>query len=168
MREFAEWLASTAPSAFIQENYSWLIPALQSLHIAGIAVAVGSVLMINLRILGLAGADQTLLQTGERFGPWLKAAFGMLLVTGLLLVVGEPVRELVTFSFWAKMGLVALGVGVAAHLQARMRKSESAADSASVRTLAVLALLIWVCVIFLGRLIAYDHVWGTWSPAEKA
>jgi len=28
--------------------------------------------------------------------------------------------------------------------------------------------LIWVCIIILGRLIAYDHVWGSWSPATKA
>ena len=34
--------------------------------------------------------------------------------------------------------------------------------------MAILTFLIWVCIIFLGRLIAYDHVWGSWSPATKA
>ena len=34
--------------------------------------------------------------------------------------------------------------------------------------LVILTFLIWVCIIFLGRLIAYDHVWGSWSPATKA
>jgi len=33
------------------------------------------------------------------------------------------------------------------------------------RTLAILTFVSWVCVIVLGRLIAYDHVWGSWSPA---
>lgn len=168
MREFAEWLASTATSAYINENYSWFIPAVQSIHIVGIAMVVGSVLMINLRILGLAGADQTLRQTSDRFGPWLKGSLILLLASGALLIVGEPVRELITFSFWAKMALVAVGAVIAGYLHGELRKSESAADRGSVRTLAIVALLIWVCVILLGRLIAYDHVWGGWSPSEKA
>ena len=168
MKPFAEWLSTTAPSAFIQENYSWFIPAVQSIHIIAIAMVVGSVLMINLRILGLAGMDQSLRQTTDRFGPWLKYALGVLLISGLLLIVGEPVRELVTFSFWAKMVLVALGAIVAGFLHVRLRASESAADRGSLKTLAILALLIWMIVIVLGRLIAYDHIWGAWSPAEKA
>ena len=32
---------------------------------------------------------------------------------------------------------------------------------------SILTFLIWVCIIFLGRLIAYDHVWGSWSPSER-
>ena len=36
----------------------------------------------------------------------------------------------------------------------------------SIQTLAILTFLIWVCIIVLGRLIAYDHVWGSWSPSE--
>jgi len=59
--------------------------------------------MIDLRILGWAGKDLTLRQTTERFGPWLTSSLWLLLVTGILMVVGEPVRELVTFSFWLKM-----------------------------------------------------------------
>ena len=34
--------------------------------------------------------------------------------------------------------------------------------------LAILTFLIWACIIILGRLIAYDHIWGSWSPATKA
>jgi hypothetical protein len=70
--------------------------------------------MMDLRILGLAGKDQTLRQTTQRFGPWLMWSLVVLLVTGVLMVIGEPVRELVTFSFWLKMFLVAVGTIVAA------------------------------------------------------
>ena len=34
--------------------------------------------------------------------------------------------------------------------------------------LTIVTLLIWICVIFLGRLIAYDHIWGSWSGSTKA
>ena len=113
MKQFALWLATTPPSVFIQEHNAWTIPAIQSIHIVGIALVMGSVLMIDLRILGWAWTDQTLRQTTSRFGPWLTGSLWLLLVTGLLMVIGEPVRELVTFSFWLKMALVAIGALVA-------------------------------------------------------
>ena len=34
--------------------------------------------------------------------------------------------------------------------------------------MAVVTFLIWLGIIILGRLIAYDHVWGSWSPARRA
>jgi hypothetical protein len=171
VKQFAFWLSTTAPSVFIQEHNSWTIPTIQSIHIVGIALVMGSVLMINLRILGWAWSDHTLHQTVRRFGPWLTGALWLLLATGLLMVIGEPVRELVTFSFWLKMTLVAIGALDAAVFQRQLRRHEqhwedSLVHRRSIKALAVLTFLVWVCVIVLGRLIAYDHVWGSWSPSE--
>jgi hypothetical protein len=172
VHQFALWLASTPPSVFIQEHNAWTIPAIQSVHIVGIALVMGSVLMIDLRILGWAWTDQTLRQTTSRFGPWLTGSLWLLLVTGILMVVGEPVRELVTFSFWLKMALVAVGAAVAVSFQRAVRRHEPQSGTAlgerrSIKVMAIVTFLVWVGVIFLGRLIAYDHVWGSWSPAPR-
>ena len=168
MNQFALWLAATPPSVFIQEHNAWAIPAIQSVHIVGIALVMGSVLMIDLRILGLAWTDHTLQQTTRRFGPWLTGSLWLLLATGLLMVVGEPVRELVTFSFWLKMALVAIGAVVAVAFQRTVRRHEQHwQGTPSVKAMAVVTFLVWIGVIFLGRLIAYDHVWGSWSPAAR-
>jgi putative copper export protein len=173
LRQFAKWLSTTFLSVFIQKHNSWAIPAIQSIHIVGIGVVVGSVLMIDLRVLGWAWMDQTLRQTTRRFGPWLTGALCVLLATGLLMVIGEPVRELVTFSFWLKMSLVVVGTLIAAVFQITLRKHEQQWEEklvhrSSIKCLAVVTFLIWLCIIILGRLIAYDHVWGSWSPATKA
>ena len=173
MKPFAEWLSTTLPSVFIQQHNAWAIPTIQSIHIVGIGMVMGSVLMIDLRILGWAGTDQTLRQTASRFGPWLAGSLWLLLATGILMVIGEPVRELVTFSFWLKMALVAVGTVAAAMFQAALRRheeqwgEETLVHRPSIKRLAILTFLIWACIIVLGRLIAYDHVWGSWSPAER-
>src|SRR5262245_61267808 len=135
-------------------------------------MVMGSVLMIDLRILGWAGMDQPLRQVARRFGPWLTGSLWVLLATGILMVIGEPVRELVTFSFWLKMALVALGTVVAVLFQAALRRHEPAWEDSlvsrsSIRSLAILTFLVWAFIIVLGRLIAYDHVWGSWSPSER-
>jgi len=173
LNRFAEWLSQTYLSNLIQTHNSWVIPTIQSIHIAGIGVVLASVFMVDLRILGWAGMDQTLRQTTNRFGPWLTGALCALLATGALMVVGEPVRELVTVSFWLKMFLLAVGIVVAAVFQISLRRHEehwegAIRNRASIKWAAILTFLIWVAIIVLGRLIAYDHVWGSWSPAQKA
>ena len=172
MKQFAEWLATTSPSVYIQNNNAWAIPAIQSIHIVGIAIVMGAVFMIYLRALGWAGMDQTLRENVNRFGPWLTWGLYLQLATGILMVIGEPVRELVTFSFWAKMFLVADMTLLAIAFQSSVRKHELRWEEAikhrAVQGLMIFTFLIWAFIIVLGRLIAYDHVWGSWSPAAKA
>lgn len=156
MKPFAEWLAQTAPSLAIQ-NHEWVIPTIQSVHILAICAFVGSVLMIDLHVLGWAWRDQSLRETTARFGPWVSWALGVLLATGVLMIVGEPARELLAISFWMKMALVL----VAVFAQARLRRRPA-------KPLAAATFLVVVGVIVLGRLIAYDYVWGSWSAWMKA
>jgi hypothetical protein len=172
LNEFALWLSGTYPSVLIQTHNSWVIPTIQSIHIAGIGIVLTSVFMMDMRILGLAGKDQTLRQTTNRFGPWLMWSLVALLVTGALMVIGEPVRELVTVSFWLKMFLIAVGTLVAAIFLRTLRKNEqewgeTMTKRHSIKLMAILTLLVWLAVVVLGRLIAYDHIWGAWSPARR-
>jgi magnesium-transporting ATPase (P-type) len=172
MLQFTEWLSQTSFSLAIQ-THEWVIPTVQSIHIAAIGVVLASIFMIDLRVLGLAGRDQSLLETTGRFGPWLSVALCVLLMTGALMVLGEPARELLAFSFWLKMFLVAFGTLIAAAFQMALRRNEphweiSITKRATTKLLAVVTLLIWVFIVILGRLIAYDHVWGAWSHAPKA
>lgn len=173
MKEFANWIAATPLSVWIQTHEAWVMPTVQSIHIASIGVVLACVLMMALRVLGYAGADQTLTQTQARFGPWMTGALWLLLCTGLILVVGEPVRELISFSFWAKMTLVVTGVLIAFGFKMRLRSlgpdaEQSLADRRWAKVMAVVTLLIWIGVVVLGRLIAYDNVWGALSPAARA
>jgi protein-S-isoprenylcysteine O-methyltransferase Ste14 len=127
--------------------------------------------MIVLRILGWAGTDQTLRQTTDRFGPWLTWALGLQLVTGIVMIIAEPVRELVNFSFWTKMVFVAvatvLSVVFLLTLPNHEQQWETLVHRRSIKSLAIMTFLIFLCIIVLGRLIAYDHIWGSWSPASQ-
>src|SRR5688572_3198701 len=131
MNEFAEWLATTSVSLTIQ-SHLWIIPAVQSIHIVCIGMVIASVFMIDLRIFGWAGRDQTLLETTRRYSPWLWAALGVLLVTGILMVVGEPVRELMSLSFWLKMSLIIVGIVVATLFQFSLRRNSRQWEDAAI------------------------------------
>jgi hypothetical protein len=113
-----------------------------------------------------------LLETTARFGPWLSGALCVLLATGIFMIIGEPARELLAFSFWFKMFLIAVGTLIAAVFQVALKRNEHYWEKSlhrwSVKLLAVSTFLIWVGIVVLGRLIAYDHVWGSWSLSPKA
>ena len=172
MLDFAQWLGQTRISLAIQTNL-WVIPTVQSIHIVAIGIVLSSVFMIDLRVFGWAGTDQTLAETTRRFAPWLWGALGVLFVTGVLMIVGEPVRELLSLSFWLKMALVGVGAGLAAGFQVALRRHEreweaSLVNRRTTKGLAAATFLVWCGVVILGRLIAYDYVWGAWSLAPPA
>jgi hypothetical protein len=154
MTAFANWLAATPASVWVA-SHDWVIPTVQSIHIAAISIALVSAYMILFRVLGWVAAEQSLADTMRRFWPWLFGSLLVLLVTGALMVVGEPARELLAFSFWLKMALVVLGTILTWW-----------AGHANLKPLTVLTLFIWIGIIFLGRLIAYDHIWGSWSGSK--
>jgi hypothetical protein len=116
MLEFARWLAQTRISLAIQ-THLWVVPTIQSIHIVAIGIVMSSVLMMDLRVFRLAGVDQPMAEMTRRFAPWLWSALAVLFTTGVLMVVGEPVRELLSLSFWLKMSLIIIGAALVAGFQ---------------------------------------------------
>lgn len=166
MAGFAEWLQATSLSIKFQ-SLGWFIPLLQSIHIIGIGVVFISSLMISLRVLGRMRADEPFPAVWKRFAPWMWGGLVVMLITGILLVIGEPVREFTAFSFWLKMTLLAIVVAITAILGRVLLPAASgpgASFSGGAKTAAVAIVVLWVGVIFLGRAIAYDvEVWGSFS-----
>jgi len=171
MLEIATSIDSTSLSTTLK-NVSWIVPLVQCVHILMIGVVFVSILMISLRLLGKARIDEPLPQVWNRFAPFFWTGLALMIVTGALLVIAEPVREFMTLSFRLKMLMLLACIISAAGFGRRMRgatRVTAAIDSplpAGVRLVAVSTLVLWIAIIFLGRAIAYDDsVWGSWSPA---
>jgi len=167
VHEFAEWLQASSVSLTIQ-SVEWIIPLLQSIHILMIGVVFVSSLMITLRVVGSVRADEPFAAVWSRFAPWMWGGLVVMALTGLTLIVGEPVREFTALSFWLKMTLVAISVITIVifgrTVRPEARASASAQFSAGRKAAAVATVVLWLAIIFLGRAIAYDvEVWGSLS-----
>ena len=152
-------LGSTPASLFIQTQ-SWVIPTVQTTHILAIAVVLSSIGMVNLRILGRAGLRTSIADTADRYMPWLWSALVVLLLTGVVLVVGEPERDLNNWAFQLKMLLVVALVVVGAVFAASVHRRAPLWDDAprlpaSARLLALSTLALGLTIAVLGRWIAY-------------
>ncbi len=170
MIEFGSWLQGTPVSLTIQ-SVPWIIPLLQSIHILTIGVVFISILMIALRVFGAVRADQKFGTVARRFWPWIVYGLIVMAVTGLLLIVAEPVRQFTSTSFWLKMALLLIGVLSALAIRltlgrARLDPEYDRAFGARSKTAAGAAVALWLAIIFLGRAIAYDvEIWGPLSLA---
>lgn len=167
LESLATRVQGTALSEQLQA-IAWVVPTLQTVHIVMIGVVFVSMLMIALRVLGRVRVEEPFERTWRRFSPFLWAGIVVMAITGLLLIIAEPVREVMALSFRIKMVLLVVGVvsAIAFARSARAAIDTRAAVTPGLRAASVATLLLWLIIIFLGRAIAYDNsVWGDWSPA---
>ena len=155
---FSKWLGSTGLSHTIQ-TVSWIIPTLQTIHILCVAIVFSSAVLVNLRIFRLFERDEPLGAVARRFLPPIWPVLLVLLVTGSLLIIGEPRRSLVNVTFYLKMSLLLIAILLTAVLQRTALASPDffQARQAAGRALATASILVWCGILFAGRWIAYTQ-----------
>lgn len=162
LHAFAHWLSETPLSQTVQ-NVSWIIPTVQTIHILSIALVISSVLLVDLRLLGVVGRGHPSAIYTRRFLPVVWWTLIVLLLTGSILIIGEPGRSLENPAFQFKMSMLILGIALTLGLQQPMGKDPAFWDSTEGRktmakVIAVASLLIWVSIVFAGRWIAYMNI----------
>jgi hypothetical protein len=161
-RPFADWLSNTALSKTLQDQ-AWVVPTSQSIHIIAVSVVFGSAVMINLRLLGVGRSGRSVSQLSDTLIPWMWRGLAVLLFTGLIQTITEPVRQFVTPMFWAKMIMIIVVATMTALYANAVRRHASQWDIAASRPVrakafAILSTLLWLAIIVCGRFIGY-----TWS-----
>jgi hypothetical protein len=159
LRTFSDWLAGTSLSEVIQ-NVSWIIPAVQTVHIVCVAVVIAATFLVSLRVLGVFDRAEPVAALVRRFLPSIWYALAVLLITGSLLIIGEPGRSLMNPAFALKMLMLIVVAGLTAVLQRPLATETGYWEVTRQRqvlakSIAVLSLALWSCIVFAGRWIAY-------------
>src|ERR1700728_729032 len=135
LSEFSKWLAATSLSHVIQTT-KWVIPTLQTVHILSVAVVFSSAILVDLRLWRLLNRDVPLSEVARRFLPAIWPVLLILLITGSLLIIGEPRRSLLNSTFYLKMALLALASLLTAWLQWTLSSSPNFWDKDRGRRMA--------------------------------
>jgi hypothetical protein len=158
IQSLSAWLAGTELSRMIAGTF-WAVPLIQTVHILGIAVLMTTVGLLNFRILGIGSRSQPVQTLFGRFLPWIWRALVVQVISGTLLILADPARELGSTLFWLKMGLLLAVVGLMHYLWREIAKHSAcrnpAAGFSRLKLLAVVSLLLWIAVLSAGRWIAY-------------
>ena len=137
-----------------------LFPTFESLHVVGVAVLLGSLFMVDLRLLGLAAKRYSVRRMSDELTPWTFGGFFLAIISGLLLFIVHPTFYMVNPGFLAKMVLLVLAAAnmLAFHFFA-WRTVDHWGEGQTMPLAAKLAgglsLAFWIGVVAMGRWIAF-------------
>jgi hypothetical protein len=158
--EFFEWLESTGGSIGIRESIMFY-PLVESAHVLSLALFVGMIATLDLRLLGVGLRGVPVSETAGRLLPWAFAGFAVMVITGLLLFYSTPVRAYQNIFFRVKMvGIVLAGINALYFHKTIYRRvldwDTDAVPPRRAKVAGAASLFLWSVVVVCGRMQAYN------------
>jgi hypothetical protein len=154
-----QWVDGTRFNAFLRQS-NWAFPTFDTIHTLGIVLVAGTIMLVDLRLLGLGLRSVPVAQLVARIVPATLGGFGSMVVSGGLLFSSEAVKMYHSPAFRIKLVLLALA-GLNALIFHRTVYRDvanwdpGAAVPARARLAGLLSLVFWIAIIAAGRAIAY-------------
>lgn len=159
MLEFCQWLDQTSVGTAIRQSL-WLFPAIETVHLLGMAALIGTITMLDLRLLGWALRQQRVSQVTLRLIPWAWIGFGVQFVTGMLLFSSEAVKIYGNPAFRLKMLLLLLAGLQAFIFQTFLSRKlavwdELPSSPIAAKLMGLSSMLLWAGIVTAGRFIGF-------------
>ena len=164
LRSWFEWM-DAFPSSIAMRESLYAFPVLLTLHLISLVMFAGLVVMMDLRLLGVAYRGTPFSEMQRRLFPWQMVGMVVTSIAGLLLFYMQPMRYFGKVLYWIKIALIVLA-GVNALLfhfttYRSVAKWDPAGPPLGAKVAGVLSLAMWACIVAFGRLTAYD--WWTFE-----
>ncbi|MDO8909072.1 MAG: hypothetical protein Q7W55_11320 [Pseudohongiella sp.] len=136
-----------------------LPPILQTIHLLGVAVLLGSIVMLSLRILGVAAKSQSPAEMSARVFPWFFYALPVMLFSALPFFLARPQRYLVNPVFGIKAIAFVAGLCLSIWMWQQCRQIADKGVTLTLKLTAAVVIFVWVLTTLAGRWIAYaDYI----------
>ena len=151
-----QWLEHTRISLLINESL-WAFAVIEAIHLLALAVIGGAVLVVDLRLLGLAFQEQRVGDVARVAQKWFLWSLAAMLVTGFLLFLSLAASKYYVHTyFWVKMYFLAAAMIFAFTVRHWIiMGNEVRANSALGKLVAVVSIFLWSGVGFAGKAIGY-------------
>jgi len=154
---FFKWMADTPWSVALHESlYGY--PIVESIHVWALCLFVGLAVVLDLRLTGLSFTSVPVSQIARRILPWTTFGFVLMVISGILLFYAIPVRSYQNIFFRVKLLLLVLA-GINAwvfHPRGIQSWDKDPIPPRSARFAGYASLVLWMTIIFCGRMIAYN------------
>lgn len=143
------WLGSV-----VRESL-WLMPAVWAVHLVGLAAIGGSILVVDMRLLGAGLVRLSPAQVAANARPWFLASLALMLATGIVLFLTEAVKCCFNNSFEVKIAALILGIVFTFTVRNRVA-AKSDAPAWLMKCVGAASLAIWFTVAAAGRWIGFS------------
>ena len=153
---FFEWCYQTSIGETIR-NSTWLFPVIEAVHLIGLGVTVGAVLLVDIRLLGAGLRGQSVALLSANAEPWLLGGVALMFATGIPLFLSESIKAYYSFAFWVKMTSLFLVLIFTFTIRRRVVQGGMiSGQPASSRFTALISLCLWFGVAWGGRWIGFS------------
>jgi hypothetical protein len=150
-----EWFEASFLGQVVRTSV-WLFPVTEAIHLLGLCLLGGAVLVVDLRMLGLGLTRQPIAELARAVRPWLVWAIVVLVTTGVLLFLSEAVKCYYNTSFWVKITTLPIAIAFTFAVRQRVALGESLDASARSRLVGAVSLALWFTVAAAGRWIGFS------------
>jgi small-conductance mechanosensitive channel len=151
---FFQWLEHSSVITTIS-NSKWMYPAVEVTHFFSLFLLVGTIAVIDLRLLGLAGGRQTVTELAEQLFPWTWIGLGLAVLSGFIMFAASATGFVANTQFLIKMVITVVAVVFAVVVQRRTRKWDQPSGTPILAKLtAIVSLALWIGVILMAAEIA--------------
>lgn len=154
LQDFAIWLSETRLSIFLTDSET-AFPAIESLHVIAITLVVGSIAVVDLRLLGVASKQRDPSELISSILPITWLAFGFAVVTGTLLFTANPISYSANFYFLGKLGLLAAAGLNMVLFHAFAHRHLTTEGALAPKLSGAASLTLWVTIVAFGRWIGF-------------
>jgi len=154
---FVRWLNDTPISVYLREG-DWPFPIIETIHILGLGFSVGTVMWLDLRLLKLTMREVPVADVIDQLEPWAMGGFAVMLVSGSLLILSEPLKCYNTIAFRIKVVLLILAALNVLYFHKRVMHNVDEWDQNMpwrAKMVGALSLVLWLGVVIAGRWTAY-------------
>lgn len=153
--EFCQWLQFSPPLVAMRSS-PWLFPVIATIHLMGLSVIGGAVLLVDLRLLGLGLRHQPVAQLAQDAERWLFRGLLVMVATGIPLFMCFATKYYYLTFFWVKMAALLAVVAFTVSVRRRVvMTDESRMSPAWGRAVALTSLALWTTVALGGRYIGF-------------
>ena len=151
---FFEFCEQSAVGEAIRAS-SWLFPVVESFHLLGLVVIGGSVLVVDMRLLGLGLRNQPAAQLARDAQPWFVGSLTVMLTSGALLFTSEATKCYYHAAFWVKMTSLLLAILFTITVRRKVVGTDTSTPLQS-RVVALASVALWSAVGIGGRWIGFS------------
>jgi len=153
--EFCQWLQFSPPLVAMRAS-PWLFPVIATIHLMGLSVLGGAVLLVDLRLLGLGLRRQPVAQLAIDAERWLFRGLLVMVTTGIPLFMCFATKYYYLTFFWVKMASLAAVVVFTVSVRRRVAMADDARLNPMVgKAVALTSLTLWTTVALGGRYIGF-------------
>src|SRR5688572_5529232 len=153
--EFCQWVQYSQPLAAMRSS-PWLFPVIATIHLMGLSVIGGAVLLVDLRLMGMGLRRQPVAQLARDAEPWLFGGLAVMVGTGIPLFMCFATKYYYLSFFWVKMAALCLVVIFTLSIRRKVTLAdETSVDSARQKAVALVSLSLWTVIALGGRYIGF-------------